>query len=65
MVMKKRPRPNVRRREERTGNEGLRQGLGFGAAFSIVVGMVIGSGIFFKPGIVLRDTGSVWMSVLA
>ncbi|NLW17247.1 MAG: amino acid permease [Firmicutes bacterium] len=27
--------------------------------------MVIGSGIFFKPGVVLRDTGSAGMSILA
>ncbi len=44
---------------------GLRQGLGFWAALSVVVGMVIGSGIFFKPGVVLRDAGSAWMGILA
>lgn len=46
-------------------NLGLRQGLGFWAALSVVVGMVIGSGIFFKPGAVLRDAGSAWMGILA
>lgn len=34
-------------------------------AMAIVVGMIIGSGIFLKPGIVLRDAGSFGMSILA
>lgn len=32
---------------------------------AIVVGMIIGSGIFLKPGIVLKDAGSEQMSLLA
>lgn len=32
---------------------------------AIVVGMIIGSGIFLKPGIVLKDAGSEGMSLLA
>ena len=32
---------------------------------AIVVGMIIGSGIFLKPGVVLRDAGSPEMSLLA
>ncbi len=34
-------------------------------ALAIVVGMIIGSGIFLKPGIVLNDAGSPMMSILA
>ncbi len=44
---------------------GLRQELGFLAAVSIVVGMVIGSGIFFKPGTVIRNAGSGSTALLA
>ena len=32
---------------------------------AIVVGMIIGSGIFLKPGVVLKDAGSTGMSLLA
>lgn len=66
MTKKKQRQPSTRSKvTEVASNQGLRKGLGFGAAFSIVVGMVIGSGIFFKPSIVLLDAGSVWMSILA
>jgi APA family basic amino acid/polyamine antiporter len=34
-------------------------------AMALVVGMIIGSGIFLKPGIVLKDAGTPLMSVLA
>lgn len=34
-------------------------------ALALVVGMIIGSGIFLKPGIVLNNAGSPWMSILA
>ncbi|MFM9329430.1 APC family permease [Paenibacillus mesotrionivorans] len=34
-------------------------------ALAIVVGMIIGSGIFLKPAIVLGHAGSQWMSILA
>ncbi|MNB82937.1 Serine/threonine exchanger SteT [compost metagenome] len=34
-------------------------------ALAIVVGMIIGSGIFLKPGIVLSNAGTPWMSILA
>lgn len=35
------------------------------SALSIVVGMIIGSGIFLKPGIVLQNAGSTAMSIAA
>lgn len=44
---------------------GLKQDLGFWSAFSVVVGMVIGSGIFFKPGVVLQNAGSAWLGLMA
>lgn len=43
----------------------LRKDLGFLAAVSIVVGVVIGSGIFFKPGTVIRNAGSGSAALLA
>lgn len=47
------------------GARGLKKDLGFFAAFTVVVGMVIGSGIFFKPGIVLRNAGSAGLGIAA
>lgn len=32
-----------------TGSDGLKKNLGVGTAMSVVVGCVIGSGVFFKP----------------
>ncbi len=46
-------------------NDGLKQDLGFWSAFSVVVGMVIGSGIFFKPGVVIQNAGSAWLGMAA
>lgn len=67
--MPKRSHSNKSDRQQSAGNntadQSLRQDLGFWAAASVVVGMVIGSGIFFKPGIVLRDAGSAGMGLLA
>ncbi len=34
-------------------------------AIAIVVGMIIGSGIFLKPGIVFNDAGSPIMGIMA
>lgn len=34
-------------------------------ALAIVVGMIIGSGIFLKPGIVLGHAGSAWLAIAA
>lgn len=43
----------------------LTQSITFMQALALVVGMIIGSGIFLKPGIVLSDAGTPWMSILA
>jgi basic amino acid/polyamine antiporter, APA family len=43
----------------------LKKDIGFFAAMALVVGMVIGSGIFFKPGIVLFNTGSATLGLTA
>lgn len=43
----------------------LKKSLSFVEAMAIVVGMIIGSGIFLKPGIVLNNAGSQVLSILA
>jgi basic amino acid/polyamine antiporter, APA family len=43
----------------------LKKNLGFFVSTSIVIGTVIGSGIFMKPGIVLASTGNSTMALLA
>jgi APA family basic amino acid/polyamine antiporter len=43
----------------------LKKNIGFMVSTSIVVGTVIGSGIFMKPGIVISDTGNSSMALLA
>lgn len=43
----------------------LTQSITFMQALALVVGMIIGSGIFLKPGIVLSNAGTPWMSILA
>lgn len=43
----------------------LKKNLTFLEAMAIVVGMIIGSGIFLKPGIVLQSAGSPFMAILA
>lgn len=43
----------------------IRKTVNFVEALAIVVGVIIGSGIFLKPGIVLNHAGSPWMSLLA
>lgn len=45
--------------------ERLKRSVNFVEAVSIVIGGVIGSGIFLKPGIVFQHAGSVGMGVLA
>ncbi|MFD1176798.1 APC family permease [Paenibacillus puldeungensis] len=46
-------------------NRPLNKSVNFVEALSIVIGVIIGSGIFLKPGIVLNNAGSPWMSILA
>lgn len=46
-------------------NSSLKKSLTFIEALAIVVGMIIGSGIFLKPGIVLKDAGTPFLSILA
>ena len=41
---------------EKENNE-LRRSLGFGSAISIVIGTIIGSGIFFKQASILDSAG--------
>jgi basic amino acid/polyamine antiporter, APA family len=43
----------------------LKRNLGFFVSTSIVIGTVIGSGIFMKPGIVLASTGNSTLALLA
>ena len=45
--------------------QGLRKELGLAPAMALVVGMVIGSGIFMKPGIVITAAGDSTMGLLA
>lgn len=46
-------------------NTTLKKSLGLWEAIALVVGMVIGSGIFFKPAIVFQNAGSSTMGILA
>ncbi|MGV8980965.1 APC family permease [Clostridium sp.] len=43
----------------------LKKEIGLPEAITIVVGMVIGSGIFFKPSIVFKNAGSPLLGILA
>lgn len=43
----------------------LKRSIGFGSALSIVIGTIIGSGIFFKQASVLDSAGSTLMALLA
>lgn len=43
----------------------LKKNLGLFEAMAIVIGMVIGSGIFFKPAIVFQNAGSPLLGILA
>lgn len=46
-------------------NDKLKRSLGFGSAISILVGTIIGSGMFFKQASVLDATGSSTLTILA
>ena len=52
-------------KEDIMENDQLRRTIGFWVGTSIVVGTVIGSGIFMKPGVVLELSGNSTMSLLA
>lgn len=45
--------------------DGLKKSITFVEAIAIVVGMIIGSGIFLKPSIIFHDAGSPVMGVMA
>lgn len=46
-------------------NSGMKKSVGFLQGLAIVVGMIIGSGIFLKPSIVLNDAGSPVLALAA
>ncbi|MCT3602703.1 amino acid permease [Lactobacillus acidophilus] len=46
-------------------NNELKRSLGFGSAISIVIGTIIGSGIFFKQASILDSAGSSSMAIAA
>lgn len=46
-------------------DEGLKRELGFMDALLMVIGMVVGSGIFFRPASVIRNAGAPGLGVLA
>lgn len=50
---------------EKPMEKNLKKQLGLFDAMTIVIGMVIGSGIFFKPSIVFRNAGSPTLGILA
>ena len=51
--------------EKKEASLGLKKSLGVFEAVAMVIGMVIGSGIFFKPSIVYQNAGSFGMGILA
>lgn len=52
-------------KNEAAGSPSLLRGLGTGAATALVIGNVIGAGIFAKPGVVVSQTGTVPLALLA
>lgn len=51
--------------QRQMGKDQLKKNIGFFVATSIVIGTVIGSGIFMKPGVVLSLSGNSTMALLA
>ena len=49
----------------RAPDQGLKKSVTVTQALSLVVGMIIGSGIFLKPGVVLQSAGSPLMAIAA
>lgn len=52
-------------KSDTAGGPSLLRGLGTGAATALVIGNVIGAGIFAKPGVVVSQTGTVPLALLA
>lgn len=50
---------------DKSNEKSLKKNIGLFNAITIVVGMIIGSGIFFKPSVVLQNSGSPANAVLA
>lgn len=48
-----------------TQDQGLRRGLGDWDAIAIVVSVIVGSGIFASPGIIMITVGSVGLGLLS
>ena len=57
------PRLQIENMEEEEEAVGLKASLGLIQGCTIIVGSIIGSGIFIAPGGVLKQTGSVNMSL--
>ena len=57
------PRLQIEKMEEEEEAVGLKASLGLIQGCTIIVGSIIGSGIFIAPGGVLKQTGSVNMSL--
>lgn len=55
----------MKKTDELLSIDGLKKSLGLFQAITIVIGMVIGSGIFFKPSIVYQNAGSFQMGIAA
>lgn len=55
----------ARKLETYEEKEILKKELGLLEAISIVIGVVIGSGIFFKPAIVAKNAGAPGLGILA
>lgn len=51
--------------KEHSAGEQLKKSVTFLEALALVVGMIIGSGIFLKPGVVLESAGSLPMALVA
>ncbi|WP_228745146.1 APC family permease [Paenibacillus sp. S150] len=50
---------------QQSEQKSMQRSVTFIQALALVVGMIIGSGIFLKPGIVLGNAGTLYMSLLA
>ncbi|WP_416827976.1 APC family permease [Ectobacillus polymachus] len=55
----------MKKNEDHSENVHLRKDIGMLEAITVVIGIVIGSGIFFKSSPVFGQAGSVWMGLAA